>query len=93
MNYQDAVEARNILNKIETLREFTNSLNRKLTVHGTAKVILEIEDGFSPDNYDEPDDPIRIRLNDNMVSVVRDELNKELNKLYKRLNALGEDVS
>lgn len=92
MNYRDAVEARDILNRIEALREFTNALNRKLSTSSrSTNLILEIDDGFSADNYDEPSDPIRIKLSDNMVSVVRDELNKESTKLYKRLNALGEE--
>ena len=91
MNYQDALEAREILNKIEPLREFVNVINRKLNVLGTARVILEIND--SAENSDESSDLIRIELSGSMVNTVRDELNKELNKLYKRLNALGENIS
>lgn len=92
MNYQDALKARGILNRIEELREFTTTLNRKLgTSVNMPNVILEIDDGFSGDNYNEPVDPIRIKLSTNMVNAVRDELNKELSDLYKELYAIGEE--
>lgn len=92
MNYRDAVIARDILNRIEELREFTNALNRKLGTNSrNTNLILEIDDGFNAGNYNEPSDPIRIKLSDSMVSAVRDELNKESTNLYKRLNVLGEE--
>ena len=92
MKYDDALEARDILNKIEALKEFINTLDRKLNVLGTAKVILEIDDGngIYNDGIYEPSDPIRIKLSDNMVNIIKEELNKELHELYKKLYNIGE---
>lgn len=90
MKYDDALEAREILNKIEPLREFVNAINRKLNVLGTARVILEIND--SAENSDYPE-PIRIELSQKLVKIVKEELSKELHDEIYNLYKLGEDIS
>ena len=90
MKYDDALEAREILNKIEPLREFVNVINRKLNVLGTARVILEIND--SAENSDYPE-PIRIELSQKLVKIVKEELSKELHDEIYNLYKLGEDIS
>ena len=84
MRYDDALEARDILNKIESIRESINTIDRKLKVYGTARVILEIDD--SPV-------PIRIELSQKLVKIVKEELSKELHNEMNNLYKLGEDVS
>ena len=90
MKYDDALKARDILSKIESIRELTNSIDRKLKVYGTARVILEIDD--SPDKSDKPE-PIRIELSQKLVKIVKEELDKEFHKEMNNLYKLGEDVS
>ena len=90
MKYDDALEAREILNKIEPLREFINVINRKLNILGTARVILEIDDSDEKSDYP---DPIRIELSQKLVKIVKVELNKEINSEIEKLHKLGEDVS
>ena len=41
MKYDDALKARDILSKIESIRELTNTIDRKLKVYGTARVISD----------------------------------------------------
>ena len=89
MKYDDALEAREILNKIEPLREFVNVINRKLNVLGTARVILEIND--SAENSDYPE-PIRIELSQKLVKIVKEELSKELHDEIYNLYKLGEEM-
>lgn len=90
MKYDDALEAREILNKIEPLREFINVINRKLNILGTARVILEIDDSDEKSDYP---DPIRIELSPKLVKIVKVELNKEIDSEIDKLHKLGEDVS
>lgn len=90
MKYDDALKARDILSKIESIRELTNAIDRKLKVYGTARVILEIDD--SADNSDKPE-PIRIELSQKLVEIVKKELDKEFRKEMNNLYKLGEDVS
>ena len=90
MRYDDALEAREILNKIEPLREFINVINRKLNILGTARVILEIDDSSEKSDYP---DPIRIELSQKLVKIVKEELNKEIISEIDKLHKLGEDVS
>ena len=90
MKYDDALKAREILSKIESIREFINVIDRKLKVYGTARVILEIDD--SPDKSDYPE-PIRIELSQKLVKIVKEELDKEFRKEMNNLYKLGEDVS
>ena len=84
MRYDDALEARDILNKIEPLKEFINVIDRKLNILGTARVILEIDDSA---------EPIRIELSQKLVKIVKEELSKELHNEMNNLYKLGEDVS
>lgn len=90
MKYDDALEAREILNKIEHLRELTNAIDRKLNVYGTARVILEIDDSSEKSNYPEP---IRIELSQKLVKIIKEELEKEFHNEMNNLYKLGEDVS
>lgn len=90
MKYDDALKARDILNSIESVREFINVIDRKLKVYGTARVILEIDD--SAENSDNPE-PIRIELSQKLVKIVKEELDKEFRKEMNNLYKLGEDVS
>ena len=90
MEYDDALKARDILSKIESIRELTNAIDRKLNIYGTARVILEIDD--SPDKSDKPE-PIRIELSQKLVKIVKEELNKEFHEEMNNLYKLGEDVS
>lgn len=90
MKYDDALEARAILNKIEPLREFTNAIDRKLNVYGTARVILEIDDSSEKSNYPEP---FRIELSQKLVKIIKEELSIELHNEMNNLYKLGEDVS
>ena len=90
MKYDDALEAREILNKIEPLREFINVIYRKLNVYRTARVILEIDD--SAEKSDHPE-PIRIELSQKLVKIVREELNKEICSEIDKLYKLGEDIA
>lgn len=90
MKYDDALEAREILNKIEPLREFINVIYRKLNIYGTARVILEIDDSVEKSDHPEP---IRIELSQRLVKIIREELNKEVCSEIDKLHKLGEDVS
>ena len=90
MRYDDALEARDILSRIEPHREFINVIDRKLNTYGTARVIIEIDD--SADNSDKPE-PIRIELSQKLVKIVKEELDKEFRKEMNNLYKLGEDVS
>ena len=88
MRYDDALKARDILSKIESLRGFTKVIDRKLNIIGTARVILEIDD--SPDKSDYPE-PIRIELSQKMVKIIKEELSKEFHDEINNLHKLGED--
>ena len=90
MRYDDALEAREILSKIESIREFINVIDRKLNILGTARVILEIDDSAEKSDYPEP---IRIELSQKLVKIVKEELSKELHNEMNNLYKLGEDVS
>lgn len=90
MKYEDALKAREILSKIESIREFINVIDRKLNIHGTARVILEIDDSAEKSDYPEP---IRIELSQKLVKIVKEELDKEFHKEMNNLYKLGEDVS
>lgn len=90
MRYDDALKARDILNKIESIRELINTIDRKLKVYGTARVILEIDD--SAENSDNPE-PIRVELSQKLVKIIKEELDKESRKEMNNLYKLGEDVS
>ena len=89
MRYDDALQARDILSKIESLREFTNVIDRKLKVYGTARVILEIDDSVEKSDPE----PIRIELSQKLVKIVKEELSKEIRAEMNNLYKLGEDVS
>lgn len=90
MRYDDALKARDILNSIESVREFINVIDRKLNIYGTARVILEIDDSVEKSDYPEP---IRIELSQKLVKIVKEELSKELHDEINNLYKLGEDVS
>lgn len=90
MKYDDALKARDILNKIESIRKSINTIDTKLKVYGAARVILEIDDSAEKSNYPEP---IRIELSQRLVKIVKEELDKEFRKEMNNLYKLGEDVS
>ena len=90
MRYDDALEARDILSRIEPHREFINAIDRKLNTYGTARVIIEIDDSSEKSNYPEL---IRIELSQRLVKIVKEELDKEFRKEMNNLYKLGEDVS